>query len=149
VNRKTARFDVVSIEITVHCPRCDSLVETPDVPQDRRIWRESDIRNWIGKTIMCTHCYVLFRLHPSLKNLLAPSSEPVRTDLHISSPQTEIICANCAGDETQPKTTLMTTNQRCAGCGGTNFVLANQNGGQRPLLNEGKEIQDASHPTQN
>lgn len=37
---------------------------------------------------------------------------------------TEIICGNCAGDADEPRKTLLTIDNHCAGCGGRHFTLA-------------------------
>jgi hypothetical protein len=124
MKRKRARFDVVTIEITVHCPWCQSTASAPLTMPPRFIWNVDDIRRALDHDVPCVPCGRKYRLHHALKSLLAPSTEPVSTERRVSKvAQVEIICANCAGDEQQPKLTLMTTTQTCAGCGGTNFEL--------------------------
>jgi hypothetical protein len=125
MKRKRARFDVVSIEITVHCPHCDRPTESP--ARAMFTWNAADIRHKFGRDINCLGCGRRFQLPNSLRNLLMSSSDPVSTDLRVSIvAQVEIICPNCCGDAQEPRTTLLTTNGRCASCGCANVVPANQ-----------------------
>ena len=131
MNRKRARFDVVSIEITVHCPHCEELVRPPFAGGHRYAWDAKDIQS--VTLVWCPSCKRKFQLPYALRVLLQPSTEPVRTDRRVSRvAPVDIICANCSGDDREPKTTLMTTDDRCASCGGTHFIPAN--GGQCPPL---------------
>lgn len=134
MNRKRARFDVVGIEITVHCPHCDSPVKSPLFNSGLNfIWTAAAILETAGKDVKCNSCRRWFRLSYELRKLLQPSAGPVSPDRRVSAiAHMPIICANCAGDATEPKRTLLTTDGRCSDCGGSNYTLAaklqNQNG---------------------
>jgi Zn finger protein HypA/HybF involved in hydrogenase expression len=137
VKRKRARFDVVSIEITVHCPHCDVLVRPPLAPGHKYAWTAGDI-NMITLA-WCGSCKRNFQLPPGLRALLRPSTDPVRTDRRISTiAQVEVVCPNCSGDALEPKTTLLTTDGRCSTCGSSNVVPATQ------FNSNGKDISDAN-----
>ena len=129
MSRKQARFDVIAIEITVHCPHCESLVQGPRT--GGALWDVRDLNyvffnRGVGSPTDCPSCKRGIKLPQGLRSLLLPSTEPVRTDRRVSSVAQEIICANCAGDEIEPRRTLLTTNQRCATCGGDNYELVNK-----------------------
>src|SRR5436190_1830924 len=101
MNRKRARFDVVSIEITVHCPHCDVLVRPPVAPPHRYTWNTGEIQ--MTTLAWCANCKRNFQLPPALRALLRPSTEPVRIDRRISSvAQVEVICGDCSGDARDP-----------------------------------------------
>src|SRR5260370_36617979 len=123
MNRKKARFDVVGIEVTVHCPHFDSPASSP-LNGDGFVWNSAAIQETSGRDIQCRSCRRWFRLSHSLRQLLRPSTEPVSHDLRVSGvAQVEIICANCAGDTLEPTLTLLTTDHRCSECGGRNFEV--------------------------
>ncbi len=131
MNRKKARFDVVSIEVTVHCPHCDSLIQPPSSLATQGIsdantflWDESDIRHAFGKDIDCVRCNRPFGLPNALRNLLMPSSMPVSDSAAPRITATEIICGDCSGPGLEPRRTLLTKDNRCATCGGQNYTLA-------------------------
>jgi len=135
MNRKRARFDVVSIEITVHCPHCDSPNQPPLANGQEYVWTTASIFETASKDIKCRHCGRWFRLPDALRRLLLPSSEPISPDRRVGVARIHIVCGNCAGDELQPTLTLLTTDGRCSKCGGRNISLA------RKTQPNGKEIQ--------
>jgi Zn finger protein HypA/HybF involved in hydrogenase expression len=122
MNRKKARFDVVSIEITAHCPHCDSLAKPPLAGKDF-IWTTAAIAEQGSNDIKCRSCSRWFRLPDALRQLLRPSSEPVSPDRRVGIARIEIVCGTCAGDELQPTLTLLTTDGRCSVCGGRNYGM--------------------------
>ena len=123
MNRKKARFDVVGIEVTVHCPHCDSPAATP-LNGGGFTWNAAAIAETSGRETKCRNCSRWFRLPFALRQLLKPSTEPVAHDLRVSEmAQVEIICGNCSGDATEPTLTILTTDHRCSKCGGRNFEV--------------------------
>ncbi len=124
MNRKKARFDVVGIEIMVHCPHCESPARSPLANGNDFVWTSAAIFETASKDIKCRSCSYWFRLPYALKQLLLPSSEPVSSDRRIGIAHIEIICGTCAGDALEPRKTLLTTDGRCASCGGRNFGMA-------------------------
>jgi Zn finger protein HypA/HybF involved in hydrogenase expression len=136
---KRARFDVVGIEVTVHCPHCDSPAKSP-LNGDGFVWNAAAIQHTAGRDIKCK-CRRWFRLPYALRQLLKPSTEPVSHDLHVSGvAQVEIFCANCSGDATEPNLTLLTTDGRCSKCGGRSYEVANKPGYEIKLNINGKEL---------
>jgi Zn finger protein HypA/HybF involved in hydrogenase expression len=127
MTRKRARFDVVAIEITVHCPHCDSVVTSPIGNGDGFIWTSAAIAETASKDIQCRRgCTRWFRLPYSLQQLLKPSSEPVSSDRRVGVARIEIVCGTCAGDAQEPKLTLLTTDGRCSKCGGRNYSMVSR-----------------------
>jgi len=138
MNRKKARFDVVGIEVTVHCPHCDSPVATP-LNGGGFTWNAAAIQETSGRETQCRNCSRWFRLPFALRQLLKPSTEPVSHDLRVSRSQVEIICGNCAGDGVEPIYTLLTTDHRCSKCGGRNYEVVTKPDYKTPT---GKELSE-------
>ena len=133
--RKKARFDVVAIEIMVHCPHCDSPAKSPLDHSRDFIWTTAAIAETAGRDVKCRNCQRVFALPYSLRQMLMPSSEPVSSDRYVGVARIEIICGTCAGDGLEPILTLMATDGRCSSCGGRNYGMPAQ-----PQHSNGKEI---------
>src|SRR5260370_12976754 len=96
MNRKKARFDVVGIEVTVHCPHCDSPASSP-LNGDGFVWNSAAIQETSGRDIQGRGCPHWLRPPSALRQLLPPSTEPVVHDLRGPGVrQVGIIWASCA-----------------------------------------------------
>ena len=64
----------------------------------------------------------------------APAKTRGRAGLFIANPRVTpreitslmIVCGNCAGDDENPRKTLLAANGNCATCGGRSYVLASE-----------------------
>jgi Zn finger protein HypA/HybF involved in hydrogenase expression len=123
MNRRKARFNVVEIEVMVHCPHCDGPAKSP-LNGDGFIWNAAAVQHQGSRDAKCVSCRRWFRLSQELRDLLTPSEKPVCHDQRVGAGAAEIICGNCAGDAPEPIKTLRATNGRCATCGSENYTLA-------------------------
>jgi Zn finger protein HypA/HybF involved in hydrogenase expression len=139
MNRKSARFDVVGIEVMVHCPHCESPALSP-LDATSFVWNAAAVQHQGSQDAKCSKCRRWFRTSYELRKLLLPRGEPVHHDQRVGPGALEIICGNCAGDETVPVKTLLASNRRCATCGGDNYTLAAHL--QSNANSNGKEISE-------
>jgi Zn finger protein HypA/HybF involved in hydrogenase expression len=123
MNRRKAKFAVVEIEVMVHCPHCDATAKSP-LNGGGLIWNAAAVQHQGSKDAKCAGCRRWFRLSQELRDLLRPSSEPVRHDQRVNAGAAEIVCGNCAGLGAEPIKTLLARNGRCSTCGGDNYVVA-------------------------